>query len=196
MIDTSIFSQRILEVRKKTNLSQRELGDAAAVSAQAVSAYERGLQLPTLSAAADIAQALGVSLDYLVGLSDDPKAPVAPRSDLPLSTVADVVDALATLRRSLPGPCGTQEISIPEEDCYDPDDTTYTAAAFFFNCPALAGFVQAWNKMAQLYSNGILSREILESWYAGELDRLSKIHLEDHYRTPVLFGLDQCKKEE
>lgn len=196
MIDTSIFTERILETRKKANMSQRELGDAAAVSAQAVSAYERGLQLPTLSAAADIAQALGVSLDYLVGLSDDPKAPVAPRSYLPLSTVADVVEVLATLRRSLPGPCGTQEISIPEEDCYDPDDTTYTAAAFFFNCPALAGFVQAWNKMFQLYSNGILSREILESWYAGELDRLSKIHLAHHDRTTVLFGIDQCKKEE
>ncbi len=58
---------RLKELRKENNLSQRELGKAIGVTRQAISLYERGdrqLKLKTLGKLADY---FGVSVDYLRG---------------------------------------------------------------------------------------------------------------------------------
>nr|WP_297914991.1 helix-turn-helix transcriptional regulator [uncultured Allomuricauda sp.] len=57
----------IEELRKKHNWSQGELAEKTNVSRVMVGKYERGEAIPSIEAAKSIADAFGVSLDYLVG---------------------------------------------------------------------------------------------------------------------------------
>lgn len=57
----------IEELRKKQNWSQGELAEKTDVSRVMIGKYERGEAVPSIEAAKGIADAFGVSLDYLVG---------------------------------------------------------------------------------------------------------------------------------
>ena len=57
----------ITNLRKKKNWSQTDLANKSQISREMVSKYERGIAVPSVDAAKKIADALDVSLDYLVG---------------------------------------------------------------------------------------------------------------------------------
>jgi transcriptional regulator with XRE-family HTH domain len=57
----------ISNLRKEKSWSQTDLANESEVSREMISKYERGLAIPSVDAAKKIADALGVSLDYLVG---------------------------------------------------------------------------------------------------------------------------------
>lgn len=65
-----LFGERLTSVRKKRKTSQDELAKAIGVHAPVIGRYERDEVKPSIEVAAKIAQALGVSLDYLTGNSD------------------------------------------------------------------------------------------------------------------------------
>jgi transcriptional regulator with XRE-family HTH domain len=64
------FGGRLTEVRKKRGFSQEELADLLGTKGPAIGRYERGVAKPTIEVAGRLAKILGVSLDYLVGNSD------------------------------------------------------------------------------------------------------------------------------
>lgn len=57
----------IAALRDKKGFSQTELADKSGVSRVMIGKYERGEAMPSIDAAKKIADALEVSLDYLVG---------------------------------------------------------------------------------------------------------------------------------
>lgn len=57
----------IANLRKEKNWSQADLANESKVSREMISKYERGIAIPSVDAAKKIADAFGVSLDYLVG---------------------------------------------------------------------------------------------------------------------------------
>jgi transcriptional regulator with XRE-family HTH domain len=61
------FFKILVELRKQKSLSQGDLADMSSVSREMISKYERNEAVPSLDAAKKLADALGVSLDYLVG---------------------------------------------------------------------------------------------------------------------------------
>ena len=65
------FGDRITLVRKQKKLSQNELGKLASVSGDIVGKYERNEMKPSIDTARRLANALNVTLDYLVGDSDN-----------------------------------------------------------------------------------------------------------------------------
>ena len=65
---------RIAELRKSHGLSQKALGDKLHVTQGAVSQWENERTLPDTQQQRAIASFFDVSLDYLTGLSNDPKA--------------------------------------------------------------------------------------------------------------------------
>jgi transcriptional regulator with XRE-family HTH domain len=65
-----LFGERLLLVRKKRKVSQDDLAKKLGVHAPVIGRYERGEVKPSIETAARMAEALGVSLDYLTGLSD------------------------------------------------------------------------------------------------------------------------------
>jgi transcriptional regulator with XRE-family HTH domain len=64
------FGEKITRLKKAKKLSQIELASITGISRDAISKYERGDVLPSVEYAKRIANALGVSLDYLVSESD------------------------------------------------------------------------------------------------------------------------------
>ncbi|MHA7060249.1 helix-turn-helix domain-containing protein [Aquimarina sp. M1] len=64
------FGDRITLVRKQKKISQSELGKLANVSGDIVGKYERNEMKPSIETARRLANALNVTLDYLVGDSD------------------------------------------------------------------------------------------------------------------------------
>jgi transcriptional regulator with XRE-family HTH domain len=64
------FGERITMVRKQLKLSQDDLAKKIGTSAPIVGRYEREEIKPSIDVAAKIADALGVSIDYLLGNSD------------------------------------------------------------------------------------------------------------------------------
>ena len=64
------FGKRLTEARKEKGLSQEELATLIGTKGPAVGRYEWEVAKPTIEVAARLADALGVSLDYLVGKVD------------------------------------------------------------------------------------------------------------------------------
>lgn len=64
------FGERCIQVRKKKKMSQAQMGKLLGIDGDAYGRYERNEVRPSIEMAAKIANALGVSLDYLVGNTD------------------------------------------------------------------------------------------------------------------------------
>ena len=65
------FSERLKELRKKANFTQVEVAEKLGISQPAYASWERGVKKPTQENLIKIAQILNVSVDYLVGNSDN-----------------------------------------------------------------------------------------------------------------------------
>ena len=68
--DTSGFGPRLLALRKQKGWSQPQLGEKAGTSGAIVGRYERGEITPSIEVARKLANAFGVTLDYLVDSRD------------------------------------------------------------------------------------------------------------------------------
>lgn len=64
------FGKRLSQIRKEKKLSQSELAKMVGIHANVLGRYERSEARPFVEMAAKLAEALQVSLDYLVGNSD------------------------------------------------------------------------------------------------------------------------------
>ena len=64
------FGKRLFEVRKKRGFSQEVLAELLGTKGPAIGRYEREVAKPTIEVASKLAKILNVSLDYLVGNSD------------------------------------------------------------------------------------------------------------------------------
>ena len=65
-----LFGDRLSEIRKKKKISQDDLAKKIGVHAPVIGRYERSEVKPSIEVAVKIAEALNVSLDYLVGSTD------------------------------------------------------------------------------------------------------------------------------
>ena len=65
------FGERILRIRKQLKWSQTDLAKKIGTSAPIVGRYEREEIKPSIDVASKIADALDVTLDYLLGKSDE-----------------------------------------------------------------------------------------------------------------------------
>ncbi len=65
------MENRIKELRKKQHMSQIRLSIELGVSQETVSAYESGKHYPSYLSLVKLSQIFGVSIDYLMGLSEE-----------------------------------------------------------------------------------------------------------------------------
>ena len=66
------FGMRIQNARKANKLSQKELADKIDVTKDTISHYENNTQTPSLQRVAKIARVLNTSIDYLMGMENEP----------------------------------------------------------------------------------------------------------------------------
>jgi transcriptional regulator with XRE-family HTH domain len=65
------FGKRLVEVRKRKNLSQEDVAKHLGTKSPVIGRYERDEMKPSIETATKLADFLEVSLDYLVGKVDD-----------------------------------------------------------------------------------------------------------------------------
>lgn len=66
MKDYSLFAQRLLEARKKNNITQWELAQKIGVSQSTISKIEKGLLIPSLDMFIKLVNTLNCSPNYLL----------------------------------------------------------------------------------------------------------------------------------
>ena len=65
------FSERLKDLRRQAGLTQVEVGEKLGISQPAYASWERGVKKPTQENLVKIAQILNVSVDYLIGNSEE-----------------------------------------------------------------------------------------------------------------------------
>ena len=65
------FAERLKTLRKQVKLTQAQIAEKLDISQQAYASWERGVKKPTQENLVKIAQVLNVSIDYLVGNSEE-----------------------------------------------------------------------------------------------------------------------------
>ena len=68
-----ILADKIIELRKKSGMSQEELAEKLNVSRQSVSKWESAASIPDLNRILELSRLFGVTPDYL--LKDDAESP-------------------------------------------------------------------------------------------------------------------------
>lgn len=75
MKDTNILGNRIKLLRTHNNLTQVELSKALNISNTTLSQYETGQRIPSDDVKMQIAEYFNVSIDYMLGRTDDTSPP-------------------------------------------------------------------------------------------------------------------------
>ncbi|CAI3547727.1 helix-turn-helix domain-containing protein [Clostridium neonatale] len=65
------FSERLRELRKENRITQQELADKFFITKSAVSKYENGVNTPENKLLQDLADYFNVSIDYLLGRTNN-----------------------------------------------------------------------------------------------------------------------------
>ena len=92
MMDCSVFSQRLKQLRSLQGISQYALADALGVSRTSLKNWELAIATPPLEVLVEMAQYFRVSSDYLLGLDE--------RRSIQISFLSErYVDALTNLVR-------------------------------------------------------------------------------------------------
>ena len=76
-----MLGERLLELRKDAGLTQEGLAAILSINKHSISSYERNKSEPPDAIKIGIARYFGVSVDYLLGVTDNPN-PVAPHHSL------------------------------------------------------------------------------------------------------------------
>lgn len=71
-LSNSPLPQRIRAAREELGITQQELGRLCGFGVNQISRYETGTREPSAIGLGKIATALGISMEYLIGLSDEP----------------------------------------------------------------------------------------------------------------------------
>ena len=66
------FRNRLVYIRKQKNLTQKELAALIGASERGIQNYEIGYRKPTFELLISLADFFNVSIDYLVGRTDNP----------------------------------------------------------------------------------------------------------------------------
>ncbi len=69
-LDTTVISKRIREERERLSITQAKLAKEAKVTPAAISQIGSGKRIPTVPVLHRVAGVLNVSMDYLIGQSD------------------------------------------------------------------------------------------------------------------------------
>ena len=88
------IGKRIRRLRKQRNLTQEELGERAGLHYSYIGQVERGDKIPSLKTLSKIAQALNVSLDYI--LEDAETYKVKPDSESAINELLAMVKTRPT----------------------------------------------------------------------------------------------------
>ena len=93
-----MIGNRLKGLREESNLLQKELADKVNVSAGAIGMYENNKRNPDYETLNKLADCFEVSVDYLLGRTDDPRAAILKGNDLPKEMREVGIEEVAVLK--------------------------------------------------------------------------------------------------
>ena len=85
------FGENFKKLRKSRNITQKELGAKIGLSKAVVSKYENGMGYPTYDVLIRIAQYIGVTTDYLLGVASGKTVDVSTLTDSQIDTIHQII---------------------------------------------------------------------------------------------------------
>lgn len=176
-----VFAQRLVQLREDKGITQSQLAEMVGVSPQTISAYEKNRgkdsgKMPTLSTVIEIADKLGVSLDYLCGREKN-----MPQT-AKLETLADIVVLFSELELGHNLSCYTTissyELDFDEWIRDGENDEVVEKhglqAQFVVKNGTLAAFYEKERRMTDLLRDKIIDKDLYDSWHVGEMKKLEE----------------------
>lgn len=80
--DSKLFCKRLNECLKQKGIEQKMLAEKLGIHKGTVSSYFTGRAFPNPNALYEIARFFNISLDYLMGLTDEPKPLIPPEDEI------------------------------------------------------------------------------------------------------------------
>lgn len=167
-LNMTLFSKRLKEARTDKNMTQKELSEKSGVSTVMISAYERSNtnsgKNPALNNIYAIATALGVSIDWLCGLTENTTVINDNTNGLKVKTL------LLSLYHTLSS--DTVEVSVSEDN----DEWCY----LYVNpvCP-ISDFIKDCEKLKEALKLDVLDNEMKQNLVNGVMEKYIKLSNND-----------------
>ena len=100
-MESSNFSEILKDLRKRSGLTQQQLGELMGKSKSIVSYYELQERSPSPNALVKLAAIFHVSTDYLLGVDPARRLDVTELTEEDVTTVSSLIDLLRKKNRSL-----------------------------------------------------------------------------------------------
>lgn len=164
-MDKELCVARMKAARDKKNMTIKELAEQCGVSVSAMNRYLSMASTPTMDVAATMAQVLGVSLDWLCGLSNED-------GQAEKFTTGKIVRLLSEL---LANP--TRGDGKKAEYAANFDDDPRSVGILYIEQSKIPRSIdfQSWSKFIDLYRNGTIDADMYTAWVekkASELDEV------------------------
>ena len=111
-MNNNIFSKRLRSERERVGLKQKEMANKLCIPPTTYNGYETGNRMPALDVARDIADALDVTTDYLLGRTDERKLNVKDEK----SIQKDLKDIINDFKSGQAGPAFFNGQELSEKD--------------------------------------------------------------------------------
>lgn len=145
---------RLKELRKNTNLTQKQFSESIGCTMASLSAYENGSKLPPTQTLINISNQYGCSIDWLMGLKDEKDYD---NSENTIKTYSDYIKKLFLLQSS--------PITVEKGcDCSSPTKNLEGCKGLAFHDPVIKVFLESWDKIYKLYSDSTIDNTIYEAW--------------------------------
>ena len=145
---------RLKELRKNTNLTQKQFSESIGCTMASLSAYENGSKLPPTQTLINISNQYDCSIDWLMGLKDEKDYD---NSENAIKTYSDYIKKLFLLQSSP----STVEKGC---DCSSPTKNLENCKGLAFHDPVIKLFLENWDKTYKLYSDSIIDTTIYNAW--------------------------------
>lgn len=145
---------RLKELRKNTNLTQKQFSESIGCTMASLSAYENGSKLPPTQTLINISNQYDCSIDWLMGLKDEKDYD---NSENVIKTYSDYIKKLFLLQSS--------PIRIEKGcDCSSPAKNLNGFKGLAFCDPVIKLFLESWEKTYKLYSDSTIDVTIYNAW--------------------------------
>ncbi len=165
------FGERIKRIRATQKLTQQAFADKVGVSKATVNSWENNGKFPAVDTAAKIADAFGVSLDWLCGIEDKAARKMETYGDL-FAALNEIVvrlgDSIFSMAR-----VETETNDFTSRPWYVVKD-----GILRFDEEEMGVIFNDWSQILELHKNNIINSAMYNAWIESRCRLLSKYSLD------------------
>lgn len=166
---STTFSENIKEIRNKLKMNQADFSKLIGTNQSTLSAYENGDRFPPYETLLCIAQKCHVSLDWLFGLDSIQNKVFKPESMSDILNLLFIIDENTNLSIYAHVEIVT-DIDIATDMPLSCERINYELGFdhYLFN-----NIIQEWEKMRNIYRDGVIDNEVYSLWKEKTLKKWS-----------------------